>query len=154
MNNENGKFGQTSSYLTDYCIINNIKLNGILMLPEFIEKNIPIGFWIINSDSINRGGMHWLAAIVWLNKEDNYLKSLFWFDSFGFRPHKMLLDKCKQNNIKCYYNPIQFQNLNEYTCGIFACGFLSFCQSQKQLTLKYINKALEEMKNYDIVFPK
>lgn len=145
--------GQTSTYLQDYCLTNNIKLNGILMLPQFIEKDLPIGKWIINSDSIGRGGEHWLGCICWLNKEDKYLKSCFWYDPFGYRPHQLFIEKCKKENIKCFYNNIQFQSLDEMTCGIYVCGFFAFVQNEKQLTIKYINKALEKMKDYEIIFP-
>lgn len=140
----------SDTFLEDYCIFKNIKLTGILLLPQFIEQNIPIGKWIINNDSINRGGTHWVSCIVWLNKEKNYEKTLFWGDSFGYTPHDILKNKCKQLGIPIYYSNIEFQAINEQNCGIWACGFLAFIQDEPKLNIKFINTALKELKNYKI----
>lgn len=150
--------GQTTSYLKDYCVLNNIKITDITTLGEYLKANLPLGRYIIHSDLLKRGEGHWLGCICWLDKENEFKKSIFWFDSYGYRPHELFVKKCKEEDIKTVYNNIDFQTLNgkdSKLCGIYVCGFFAMLgNSNDNITFKSINKALEKMKEFEIKFPK
>jgi hypothetical protein len=130
--------GQTDSQLEDVCLYKNINLTGIYMINDFdFNQN---GNYILNLDSDNRGGTHWVSCII-------TNKYIFYFDSFGYEPPEIIKSKLKK---KLFYNNIQFQNIEEKNCGIYCILFLKVCQSVNSLSK--FNTLLESMKNIKIFF--
>ena len=143
--------GQTHSFLKDYLLTNGIDYTDILMFDDFLNS-FKLGKYIINLDALtkideNRHGTHFISLIYYLYPR-NYKKTIFWFDSMGRKPHNLIINKCNEEKVSLFYNNIQFQDLKEKTCGLWACAFLAIIDIP-DLTLNKINKNLNYLKNYE-----
>ena len=90
----------------------------------------PLGSIIVNYDTHDKPGSHWVAIIITQNSVD-------WFDSFGMKPdaddlilghktyfHRWLKELCQRLGIKSYsYNTADLQALSGKTCGHYSLWF-------------------------------
>lgn len=77
-------------------------------------------FCIVNSDSSNFTGKHWLCFFL---PDDNF-QTVEFFDSFGREPNNYFYERfIEKNSTVCLYNPYVLQNLNSFSCGMFVCLF-------------------------------
>lgn len=97
--------------------------------------------FIINLDSSNLSGSHWVGIYF---EENN---DAFYFDSYGIEPlNKHILKFLKYNSKDIFYNKYAFQEDFSITCGEFCLYFL-FCRSRhlKLKELDFKNKKRNEI---------
>ena len=131
----------TDEQLKKMAIKIGCRLDDVMYLKEFISDP-KIGNYILNLDSENRGGTHWIAVI-------NLPDKLFYFDPFGRLVNKNQLEKLLKKKI--YYSNIKLQNIKETNCGYWCLIFLTEAEDVK--TESEFNNALEELKFYTIRDP-
>ena len=87
-------------------------------LPPHID---PVSRLIINTDSHNLGGRHWIA----LSFESGGI--VLAFDPFGWYYPPLLINKLHKNPAikRIMYNHTMFQSPTEKTCGLYCLQFLS-----------------------------
>jgi hypothetical protein len=91
----------------------------------FMRDNLPMKphrneCAIVNLDSIDGSGTHWVA---YCKKND----SVYYYDSFGDLPPPIELAnyfRSGGDTTKIYYNYLQYQNYNTYICGQLCLNFL------------------------------
>lgn len=144
---------QSDNDLRDYCLVNNIFINDILPVDDYIEQGYPFGRYIINlSHNIKQtGGTHWVSIIHFL--ENNIIEkitenNLFYFDPFGTKPSGTFTHY--SDDINLFNSNTQFQKYNDKICGFISAAFLSLTQVEN-LTVNKIDQAVEELKNYKFV---
>ena len=94
------------SEISEEC--NNIKdFRGVYLRDNLPKYPLKTEIGILNLDSETNSGTHW--TLYYKNKE-----KCFYFDSFGHRPPKELLNYLK-NDI--WYSTFQLQELNTKYCG-------------------------------------
>ncbi len=88
------------------------------LLPKIY--GLPIGI-VINTDSSDEPGEHWVAVYIDRNGIGEY------FDSFGLPPlHKEITDFMHENCPQGWlYNTITFQSMYSQTCGNYCVLYLS-----------------------------
>lgn len=72
---------------------------------------------VINLDSINGPGTHWVAYCKKLN-------NVYYYDSFGDLPPPLELVKYFGSESKIYYNYLKYQDFDTYICGQLCITFL------------------------------
>lgn len=72
---------------------------------------------IVNLDSINGPGTHWVA---YCKKRD----SVYYYDSFGDLPPPTELINYLGSKSTIYYNYLKYQNYNSFICGQLCLTFL------------------------------
>ncbi len=106
-------------------------------------KKLPTQFgFVMNLDSSNKPGSHWVGVFIDLKDSVEY------YDSFAREPSKsflkqikILLDKLKPNvYLKLKINRIKEQNVKSSNCGFFAMRFL---------THRFDGKPFREVTRYD-----
>ena len=86
------------------------------VLPKF-PTQLPKSL-IVNTDSSDKGGDHWLALI--LNKS-----SVFYFDSFGIQVlNENIIQYLSQKYDKVIYNNHCIQDYESISCAIFCIAFI------------------------------
>jgi len=135
--------GQTDQDLLKIAEYYNININDIDFIDNIFADNIENGNYICNLDKGLVKGTHWVAFI----KNNN---EIGYFDSFGFRPPLILENYCKQNNLKCFFNLNQFQNINSSLCGLYCLLFLLIGSNMTFYNKKSFNDILDEMKFWSI----
>lgn len=102
-------------------------LFGYRYLGTFALDKVPLHFirdaklqhFIINTQTSNLPGQHWIAVTVYDN-EKAYI-----FDSFGVPPPSLLVNQLKRRGIqKIYYSQQQVQNFGTLLCGQLALQHL------------------------------
>jgi hypothetical protein len=132
----------THDQLEQLAILYNVRLDNIFMLIDFLHHP-KIGNFIINLDSDNRGGSHFVSII-------NLPNRLFYFCPYGVI-NKQLKEFLEEHlKKKVVYSNIKLQGLNEKNCGYWSLIALRELENVKTDT--EFNKALEEMKYYKINF--
>lgn len=86
-------------------------------LPNFNHKNLPISL-IVNTDSNNLPGVHWIAIII----HRNHFAEVF--DSFGNFPNSFFVNWLNFNCLGWTYNKYIVQNPFSLSCGLFCMYFL------------------------------
>lgn len=76
-------------------------------LPKKVELR---GSYIVNLDSKDGSGTHWVACHV--NRNEKY-----YFDSFGLPPPKEIISFLGQHENSIIYNTSQIQDMTEVICG-------------------------------------
>jgi hypothetical protein len=101
-------------------------------IPRFQKRPATV---IVNTDSSNKPGEHWIAIHLKKNGKGRY------FDSYGLKPFNQyileyLKDECA-NGFK--YNPITLQtpNVSSFTCGHY-CVLFCMCVSSKVSFEKFL----------------
>lgn len=80
-------------------------------VPSF-KKNAALQHFIINTDTTNLPGKHWIAVTIFNNKH------AYIFDSFGIPPPSLLISQLRQRSIdKIYYSRQQIQPFGTQICG-------------------------------------
>jgi hypothetical protein len=112
---------EIDEYMTE---IKNFK--GVFMSDELhkIKYNKNMSF-IMNYDTIDRPGSHWVAVYV---RDGN----VYYFDSFALPPHQAINDYFKNKFIM--YNTNQLQNLDEVICGELAMVFIKLMDKNLSFT--------------------
>lgn len=83
-------------------------------VPQFM-KDAALQHFIINTQTSNLAGQHWIAVTIVHNSK------AYIFDSFGQAPPTLLVNQLKQRSIhKIYYNKRQLQPFNTTFCGQLA----------------------------------
>lgn len=90
---------------------------------------------IINLESSEKGGSHWVLLII----RDNLA---FYFDSFGASPDNYVIKYCSKFKLKLAMNNYIIQDLKSTECGIFCLGLLVYIKNERVLP-----KKLREFKN-------
>jgi len=102
-------------------------LFGYRYLGTFALDKVPLHFirdaklqhFIINTQTSNLPGQHWIAVTVCDNNK------AYIFDSFGVPPPTLLINQLKRRGIKrIYYNKRQVQNFGTLLCGQLALRHL------------------------------
>ena len=102
-------------------------LFGYRYLGTFALDKVPLHFirdaklqhFIINTQTSNLPGQHWIAVTVCDNNK------AYIFDSFGVPPPTLLINQLKRRGIrKIYYNKRQVQNFGTLLCGQLALQHL------------------------------
>ena len=137
--------GQSSNYLQDFCIYNDILINGIIPMKLYQNQ---FGYFILNLDFDYkiRGGTHYIAMVKIL--DDNYTDVIYYFDSYGVicpPEFKKII-----GNTNLFYNNIDLQKLTEKDCGIWCCLFLKLMGLFKNISLKDFNNVCQYMKDIKI----
>jgi hypothetical protein len=99
------KFISYFNLMKKYCF-------GIISKDDFELYSNDVYYQIINLDSKNNPGTHWVMIIKCFNM-------VYYFDSYGMKPFQRLVDYCKEYNIILYYNIKRIQ-IDNYSCG-FHC---------------------------------
>ena len=73
-------------------------------------------FFIVNYDNSDLSGSHWVAVV----KNNQFV---YYFDSYGLRPLKEVIDKFKKNN-RFFYNDTAVQLNNSKICGQLCLYFI------------------------------
>ena len=86
--------------------------------------------FIINTDSSNLGGQHWLAVLVRPNKQG------YVFDSYGIPPPLRVQTWLNSRGIRWSANNRQLQTIQSTLCGYYCIYFLWFANllSDKHFT--------------------
>ncbi len=137
----NGQTDQQLYELLDYFDIDINKIDFVSTL--FDNDELEEGNYIINIGPINTNGTHWVCFKLYKNY-------FFYYDSFGFRPNKIILEFCNENNLRLLYNIDQFQDLKESLCGLYCILFLLLDKYMFVTDKKSFNSLLEEMKHWII----
>ena len=132
------------------CQTLGIKLDGVIMNNQFIDKMLNYDFSIIvNFQNTNQNGSHWVAVHC-----EPSIKTVYYMDPYGEVPnariYKIILDKGYQ----IYFNKVQFQALESQVCGWYAMYFLYYLQQSKKRDkfdkmVKYLNLFTKEVRNLD-----
>lgn len=83
---------------------------GVFSRDNLPEKAELRGSYIINLDSQDGKGTHWVACHV--NRNEKY-----YFDSFGLPPPKEIVKFLNDDKNSIVYNTSQVQNMTEVICG-------------------------------------
>lgn len=116
-----------------------IPLNGILMKDELNTKNVKDGCYIINLESSDMNGSHWLG--LFKNKQKYY-----YCDSFGMPPPQTLIDNLRINPNNLFFNERQIQDIKSKRCGFYSLYFL-YCMQNKNINeclKQYVNTFSED----------
>ena len=92
------------------------KFIGVFPLDK-LPKYLKNGAYIINTQSSNLPGEHWLAFVI---KQH----AIEVFDSFGYYYPTLLVNKLQRLKRNISYNRRQYQLHNETTCGQFCIVWL------------------------------
>lgn len=88
-------------------------------VPLHFIKDAKLQHFVINTQTSNLPGQHWIAVTVYDN-EKAYI-----FDSFGVPPPSLLVNQLKRRGIqKIYYSQQQVQNFGTLLCGQLALQHL------------------------------
>jgi len=80
-----------------------------------LMKNVMMQHFVINTQTSNLSGQHWIAVTV-LHNSKAYI-----FDSFGLPPPTLLIKQLKHQGItRIYFNKRQIQPFNTSFCGQLA----------------------------------
>lgn len=102
-------------YLFGCRYLGTFALNGV---PAKIDKTATLKHFIINTQTSNLPGQHWVAVTIQNN-------TAYIFDSFGNPPKPLLVRQLKDQGItKIYYNKRQIQPYNTTFCGQLAVKHL------------------------------
>jgi len=111
------------------------KFKGVYMQDDLLPHMMKPGYYIINTDINDGGGIHWIALVL-------TPKTAYVFDSFG-RPTKSVLPILYKNLIKTHkvvdadYD--QNQKGDSQVCGQLCIAFLICCKKFGVITAaKYI----------------
>jgi len=74
--------------------------------------------FILNTDTTNLPGQHWVCVYIHSNGICEY------FDSFGGDPNPWLGEWINTHCTVCYYSRHVFQSINSTTCGLFCLYYL------------------------------
>ena len=97
-------------------------INNIIMKDQI--TNSDTNTWIINLESSNKQGTHWVAMIKFSN-------IYFFFDSYGAIPPTSIIKYVKSEAGIVAYNNYIIQSLDSTMCGFFCLTFLHFMQNAK-----------------------
>lgn len=88
-------------------------------VPLHFIKDAKLQHFIINTQTSNLPGQHWIAVTV-CDSDRAYI-----FDSFGVPPPTLLISQLRQRGIrKIYYNKKQIQSFDTLLCGQLALQHL------------------------------
>jgi len=95
---------------------------GVYAADELKKIKVVPGIYIINCDTSNLPGSHWICIYF------SPLMQGYYFDSYGIPPyipqHKYFLIK---NSKHCWkYNKVELQSLDSSVCGHYCCLFVMF----------------------------
>ena len=90
------------------------------------EDEIPVkpGNFIMNMETSDQGGSHWVALLV-------SGKKVFYSDSFSGPPPQPLFQRFRAKGYTFYMNDNWFQDLKSEDCGLFAFFFLLYMNYSK-----------------------
>jgi hypothetical protein len=117
-----------------------IPFNDVIMRDEFY--NLPYGNYIINLDSSDNNGTHWVAYIY---RKDTSL----YFDSFGIIPPSEIIDYSKSNKI--LYNNFIIQEKYSVLCGWYCIDFINFMMKSKTLNKEAYKSFTHQFQNNEHV---
>jgi hypothetical protein len=118
-----------------------IPFNDVIMRDEF-NKNTEYGNYIINLDSSDNNGTHWVAYI--------YRKNIsFYFDSFGIIPPLEVIDYSQCNKI--LYNNFIIQEKYSVLCGWYCIDFINYMMNQKTLNKEAYESFTHQFQNNEHV---
>ena len=95
-------------------------LQGRVCSRDLLPKTKPsnVRAYIINTDSSNQPGEHWIGLYYYENSKEAY-----YFDSYGLPPyHEEILEFLKKTSNKWTFNNQQVQDWFSETCGLY-CVF-------------------------------
>lgn len=88
------------------------------LLPNFVQQGVPHAF-IINLDSHDKPGSHWVALYI------NSYGHTVYFDSFGAPPFKPSIHSFILRNSRTFvYNSMVLQSFTTQTCGYYCIYFI------------------------------
>lgn len=123
--------------LTNFEIIENMnkfpKVNnfqGVYMRNELNFKLARNGSYVINTDTDNKSGAHWIAII---NKPN--LNRVIYYDSLGSPPNLAFIKFMRTSYKKIMYNSSPIQGAGSLTCGYYVI----YCIRQIDLGVSFYN---------------
>ena len=121
-----------------------INITAIIMANELrgipLQKSMNI---IINLDDRGNNGTHWTCMCV-------RGKEAFYFDSYGAKCDKYVLDYCKRHNLKLGINTYIIQDLDSVECGLFCFAYILYLHKEKipnKITREFPKSRLYELSN-------
>jgi hypothetical protein len=117
-----------------------IPFNDVIMRDEFY--NLPYGNYIINLDSSDNNGTHWVAYIY---RKDTSL----YFDSFGIMPPSEIINYSKCNKI--LYNNFIIQEKYSVLCGWYCINFINYMMKSKTLNKEAYESFTHQFQNNEHV---
>ena len=88
-------------------------------VPLHFIKDAQLQHFIINTQTSNLPGQHWIAVTIY-QRNKAYI-----FDSFGIPPPTLLINQLKERGIeKIYYSKRQIQEFDTTICGQLALNHL------------------------------
>lgn len=100
--------------------VHRFKINhfrGIFMRDTLLERPKKQECAIINLDSIDGDGTHWVAYF-------KYLNDIYYFDSYGNLPPPLEVIHYFGNDTNIYYNTYNYQKFGSTICGQLCIMFL------------------------------
>ena len=110
--------------------------NDLLNLPKKKTMNI-----IINLDTKSNEGTHWVGLAI----RD---MEAFYYDSFGAKCDKYVIEYCKRHRLKLAINTYIIQDLKSTQCGIFCFGYFLFLK--KERILKDVERQHPKSRLYEL----
>lgn len=107
--------------LINYSKLLEIKIRGVFMLDTLPDRIFCNERGIVNLDSIEGEGSHWVAY----NKQK---QNIYYFDAIGgLQPPLSLVKyfKTQSPHVKIYYNLDRLQKVDSYVCGHLCLLFLA-----------------------------
>lgn len=128
------KYGNITNFeLIEYARKMKIPLNDVLMRDELNEHNIRPGYYILNLQSSDESGSHWVSFIY---KTD----TMYYIDSFGVEAVQDIIDLADRMDIKNFYwNEDDYQHINSENCGIYCLALFHYIENNKGTLKKKIN---------------
>lgn len=102
------------------------KFDGVFPIDQLPVKRKKSFTFILNIDSHNLPGTHWIAVIVRSNRTG------FIFDSFGLAPPLTLQQWLNKRGIQWSINTQQVQPSDSIMCGYYCIYFLYYATSSMQ----------------------
>lgn len=126
---------------------------GVYALDELPKQVSRPSILVVNTDTSNEKGTHWLAIFVPVRGCAEY------FDSFGNPPFHIEIIKFLQNHSKCFvFNNKCLQSNITSVCGQYCCVYLwvrSSCKSMKYfLNLFNTSSPLQNDRKIEKMFRK
>lgn len=109
---------------------NNPLFNGVYSRDN-LPKQIKDKKYIINMDSKENKGTHWVAINNILNDKCLY------FDSFGALPPKEIISFMRTGNKTIVCNDYRIQDFNSIMCGYYCIDFLNNGREYSNWLLQY-----------------
>lgn len=142
-NEDNAKLtydNQLQEYLDQYDDKNGFVFANIIMKDHIKDlPDTPKFFCIVNYDTSDKSGSHWVAII----KDKNLV---FYFDSYGMIPIKEVKNRFPTE--KVIYNDYAVQKINSNICGHLCIAFIEHIVVKEKSFYSFLTECEKYSKRY------